>query len=91
MRPVLQSERYAETRALAAEGRSHGFEGIVFRSAQQYGADCYALFGDSMKSLRLVLKEPLALAKGILRKAVITALRGSKVRVDPVVRPPSAR
>ena len=89
--PVLQSERYAETQELAAGGCNNGFEGIIFRSAQQHGADCYALFGDSMKALRLVLKEPLALSDGILHKAVITALRGSKVRVDPMVRPPSAK
>ena len=40
-----------------------GFEGIVYRSAQHYGQDCFALFGPSLEALALVRRERLPLWK----------------------------
>ena len=58
--PVLQSLRYSITQTLAASFRAAGSDGVVYRSAQQHGADCYVLFGAGLLStLQLVSQVPL--------------------------------
>jgi hypothetical protein len=51
--PVLQSLRLHVTQQLAADAQRLGFEGIVYRSAQQYAHDCYALFGSALRALQM--------------------------------------
>ena len=78
--PVLQSLRYAETQELAHEARALGYDGFIYRSAQQYGSDCMVLFGaDAMRCDRLVTKLPLVSATGALHRAAAEAIRGAKV------------
>lgn len=43
--PVLQSLRFPATQDIAAGALADGFEGIAYRSAQQYGQDCFVVFG----------------------------------------------
>ncbi|CAN5294838.1 hypothetical protein BH11PSE9_BH11PSE9_04060 [soil metagenome] len=82
--PVLQSLRYASTQMLAHDARRQGFEGVVYRSAQQHGRDCYALFGDAMNSLRAISKTPLLEPKtGALHRAAAIAIRGSQISLAP--------
>ncbi len=82
--PVLQSLRYAETQELAREARPLGYDGFIYRSAQQYGSDCVVLFGaDAMRCVRLVTKLPLVSAAGALHRAAAEAIRGAKVPFTP--------
>lgn len=83
--PVLQSLRYAATQSVAASTQAAGYQGIVYRSAQQYGADCYAIFGiGALKSLRLVSRTTLVhAATGSVHRVVAGAVRGSKVPLVP--------
>jgi len=82
--PVLQSLRFAHTQALAAEAFGEGFAGIVYRSAQQYGMDCYALFGDALGFLKASWRKPLLEpGTGNLHKVVVAAQMGSQVMLTP--------
>lgn len=82
--PVLQSLRYGATQGLAMNAKALGYNGIAYRSAQQYGADCFAIFGSALKALRLESKLPLVNpATGGLHRAAATAVRGSKVPLVP--------
>lgn len=82
--PVLQSLRYAETQELAREARALGYDGIIYRSAQQYGSDCVVLFGaGAMRCVKLVAKLPLVSAAGALHRAAAEAIRGAKVLFVP--------
>ena len=79
--PVLQSLRYAETQELAREARALEYEGLIYRSAQQYGSDCVVLFGSgAMRRIRLVTKLPLVSPVGALHRAAAEAIRGAKVQ-----------
>jgi len=57
--PVLQSLRIGHTQELAWEALMQGFAGVVYRSAQQLGMDCFAIFGDALRSLKFVWSERL--------------------------------
>jgi hypothetical protein len=82
--PVLQSLRYQITQELAKSAREHGYQGIVFRSAQQYGSDCFALFGDALRTIRLESKLPLLQpGTGALHRAMAAAVRGSQIPLTP--------
>jgi len=82
--PVLQSLRYVETQELAREARALSYDGLIYRSAQQYGSDCVALFGAGpMRSIKLVTKLPLVSAAGALHRAAAEAIRGAKVPLVP--------
>lgn len=82
--PVLQSLRYASTQALAASAQSAGYQGVVYRSAQQHGADCYAVFGPALQALRVVRRARLVhQVTGALHRAVADAVRGSQVPLVP--------
>lgn len=82
--PVLQSLRYRETQELAGEVHDAGYDGIFYRSAQQYGSDCVVLFGaPAMRCARLLTKVPLVHASGALHRAAADAIRGAKVPLTP--------
>lgn len=82
--PVLQSLRWSETQELAADALAAGFQGIVYRSAQHYGQDCFALFGGAMTGLRLLQKFPLVdPLTGRLHRAVHEALTHAKLPLTP--------
>lgn len=78
--PVLQSLRFSETQELAADAAAAGFDGIIYRSAQHFGQDCYALLGGAMSGLKLIQKIPLVdPLTGRLHRAVYEALTHAKV------------
>ena len=82
--PVLQSLRYAETQELAAEARAAGYDGLIYRSAQQYGSDSVVLFGaGAMRYVKLVSRLPLLSRAGALHRAAAEAIRGAKVPLTP--------
>lgn len=82
--PVLQSTRFSPTQRLAAAALGAGFEGIVYKSAQQYDADCYAIFGAGplgslvrIATTRLALTTPSKVFR--LDRVVVDAVRGSQI------------
>ena len=82
--PVLQSLRFEHTQAVAAETFAQGFSGIAYRSAQQYGMDCYAIFGDALKILKPAWTEPLLEpGTGNFHRTVASALEGSRITLVP--------
>lgn len=81
--PVLQSLRFASTQEVASEAVAAGFEGIAYRSAQQYGQDCLVVFGDGLKSFRLVWRKALVLKDGSMHQALAAAIRGGQIMVVP--------
>ncbi|WP_085314827.1 RES family NAD+ phosphorylase [Derxia lacustris] len=82
--PVLQSLRYAETQELALSIHNQGCDGILYRSAQQAGADCWVLFGDAIRACkvtrRALLAEPVT---GGLHRVIVEALHGSRIPLVP--------
>lgn len=79
--PVLQSLRFSATQQLAAEAVAAGFEGIAYRSAQQYSQDCFVVFGAALAAMKLVWRKPLLLSDGSMHHALISALRGAQMPV----------
>jgi hypothetical protein len=79
--PVLQSLRFSVTQQIAAESLAAGFEGIAYRLAQHYGQDCFVVFGDGLKSLKLVWRKGLVLSGGSMHQALATAIRGGQIVV----------
>lgn len=82
--PALQANRYSMTQALAAEALNAGFAGIVYKSAQQYDRDCFALWGDVLSLFKEVSCEPLFDTHGKrLHMALGSALTGSGLPLTP--------
>jgi RES domain len=81
--PVLQSQRIHVTQSLAAAALQAGFEGIVYRSAQQYGHDCYAIFGAGLRSINAVWTQPVLKPSGAMHPAVMAAIRGAQIPLVP--------
>jgi RES domain len=83
--PVLQSLRYSVTQSLGAAAQAAGYHGITYRSAQQYGSDCYSIFGArALASLRIVSRVRLVNPKtGGLHHAAFDAIRGSQIPLVP--------
>lgn len=78
--PVLQSMRYGVTQQLALDAHRNGYAGIVYQSAQQCGADCYAIFGESLGCFKQLSKAPLAKPDyDAIHRAAAAAIRGSKI------------
>ncbi|WP_028310549.1 RES family NAD+ phosphorylase [Derxia gummosa] len=82
--PVLQSLRFNETQELALAIRAQGCDGILYRSAQQAGADCWVLWGDAIKTCRITRRQPLVDPdSGGLHRHLASALRGSRIPLCP--------
>ncbi|WP_298231213.1 RES family NAD+ phosphorylase [uncultured Azohydromonas sp.] len=81
--PVLQSLRVGVTQRIAADASRLGFDGLVYRSAQHYGHDCYALFQPVLGHLKLLWRKPLLDPSGGPHHALLTALHGSQVPLVP--------
>ena len=82
--PVLQSLRLSHTQELAWEVLTHGFAGIVYRSAQQLGMDCFAIFGEALRSLKFVWSERLVeRSSQCLHLTLAEAIGRSKVVLEP--------
>ena len=78
--PVLQSTRYSPTQALAAEAASAGFDGIAYRSAQQHGGTCYALFEHTFAHVRARWRQRLVQPRtGNLHRLVVTVASGAQL------------
>ena len=82
--PVLQSLRYGATQELALDARNSGFAGVVYRSAQQYGSDCFAVFGEALRGLKLTSKATLVHpTTGALHRVGAYAARRSGILLVP--------
>lgn len=81
--PVLQSLRWSETQALAAEVYKAGFSGLIYRSAQHFGQDCVVLFDPPSGLTAELWRVALANAQGAVNKWVADAVRRSLVPLVP--------
>jgi hypothetical protein len=81
--PVLQSLRFSATQEIAAEALAAGFEGIAYLSAQQYGQDCFVVFGSSLKAFKLVWRKALVLPDGSMHQALAAAIQGGQIVLAP--------
>lgn len=81
--PVLQSLRFSATQEIAAEALAAGFEGIAYRSAQQYGQDCFVVFGAGLKVFKLVWRKALVLPDGSMHQALVNAIHGGQIMLVP--------
>lgn len=81
--PVLQSLRFEATQGIAKDALATGFDGIVYRSAQQYGQDCLVVFGLAADAFKLAWRKPLVRPDGALHQALATAIRGGQIMVVP--------
>lgn len=83
--PVLQSLRFSMTQELAASARQAGYDGAIYKSAQQFGMDCMAVFGPALKHLRHAWSERLVEpGTGNLHGLVADLHRGSQIPVTPL-------
>jgi hypothetical protein len=57
--PVLQSLRFKMTQELAVSAKQAGYQGVIYKSAQQFGMDCMAIFGPALGRLRYAWAERL--------------------------------
>ncbi|MFT3664554.1 RES family NAD+ phosphorylase [Piscinibacter sp.] len=81
--PFLQSLRLHLTQQVADDAHKLGFEGVIYRSAQQYAHDCYAIFGPALRALKLIGSVRLVNPAGGLHRCVTAALIGSQVPLVP--------
>ena len=81
--PVLYASRYPNTQSLAADALASNFAGVLYQSAQQYGAECVALFGPALAGFKVVSKQDLQLGTGALNTLVVDALRGAELPLGP--------
>lgn len=81
--PVLQSLRFSATQELAADALAAGYEGVAYRSAQQYGQDCFVVFGVSLHAFKLVWRKPLMLPNGAMHRSLVAAIHGGQIVVTP--------
>lgn len=81
--PVLQSLRFSETQALAAEVHQTGFKGLIYRSAQHFTQDCVVLFDPHSAATTDLWRVVLANWQGAVNKWVADAARRSLVPLVP--------
>ncbi|KDB52984.1 RES domain-containing protein [Sphaerotilus natans subsp. natans DSM 6575] len=82
--PVLTSLRFGCTQELAADAVCHGYQGLIYRSAQQHEHDCYVLFGSALDRLRRVESIPLVdAATGGLHHLLRDVARGAQMPFVP--------
>lgn len=80
--PFLQATRFQATQQLARSVANAGYEGLVYKSAQQHGADCFAIFGEAaLRSIRVTASENLVGPNGELHQALSSAARGAAIMV----------
>lgn len=69
---------------LAKGAREAGFDGVIYKSAQQYGMDCMAIFGPVLKRLRHAWSETLVdPVSGNLHWLIGELHRGAQIDVFP--------
>jgi RES domain-containing protein len=81
--PVLQSLRFSETQALAADVHQAGYRGLIYRSAQHYTQDCVVLFDPDSDATKQIWRVELADRHGAVNKWVADAVRRSRVPLVP--------
>ncbi len=81
--PVLQSLRYRETRELAEAAFNAGYQGLLYRSAQQFGQDCMVWFDPPAGAVKLLSATPLVNESGALSRWAFDAARRSRVPLVP--------
>ena len=81
--PVLQSLRFQETQELARDAYAAGLEGLIYRSAQQYGQDCVVIFDPSPSMVAARSKAALVGAGDALNRWVVLAAKRSKLPLAP--------
>ena len=81
--PVLQSLRFQETQELARDAYAAGLEGLIDRSAQQYGQDCVVIFDPSPSMVAARSKAALVGAGDALNRWVVLAAKRSKLPLAP--------
>ena len=82
--PVLQSLRFKQTQSLAEDAVRAGFGGVIYRSAQQFGMDCYAIFGHALSDLKLNWSDRLIEpGSGNLHGVMLTVIQGSQIDLVP--------
>jgi hypothetical protein len=80
--PALQATRYGATQQLAVDVQRAGFDGALYRSAQQFGADCLALFGPAVSKVSLVSSDVLYdIATSRLHLCTVDAARGAELPI----------
>jgi hypothetical protein len=81
--PVLQSLRFEATQGIAKDALAADFDGIVYRSAQQYGQDCLVVLGSAADAFKLAWRKPLVRADGAFHHALVAAIHGGQIMVAP--------
>lgn len=81
--PVLQSLRYSETRELAEAAFAAGYQGLLYRSAQQAGQDCIVWFDPPAGAVKLLSATSLVSESGALSRWAFDAARRSRVALVP--------
>jgi hypothetical protein len=81
--PVLQSLRFSETQALAADVHQAGYRGLIYRSAQHYAQDCVVLFDPDGAATTQIWRVALANRHGAVNKWVADAVKRSLVPLVP--------
>lgn len=80
--PVLQSNRYSSTQALAADLQTNRYDGVLYSSAQHFAVDCLALFGAANAALTRVSSDALFdPATTRLHGTVVAAEHGSELPI----------
>ena len=82
--PVLQSLRFGQTQALAADAAAEGFDGVMYHSVQHFSRDCFAVFGSALDAVKLVWRQHLVeRMTGNVHQVAAEALRGSQLPLVP--------
>ena len=80
---MLQSLRFSETQALAADVHQAGYSGLIYRSAQHFAQDCVVLFDPDSAATTQIWRVALASRQGAVNKWVADAVRRSLVPLVP--------
>ena len=81
--PVLQSLRFAETHELALQAWRSGVDGMIYKSAQQFGQDCVVLFDPPASATKSLWKTRLVNEYGAVSRWVAFAARASGMPLVP--------
>lgn len=81
--PVLQALRFSETQELAEDAHRAGFEGLIYRSAQQHGQDCVVLFDPEARVVSALSASLLVGPGDSLNHWVVLAAQRSRIPLVP--------